>query len=750
MAASTLDPLVAQDQPQSVSAEPEQPTEPEAEAPEFGLNNEDLPESLQAKLMDLAKQFCDEDKFSRRIEIQESRRAHFFWRGMQHLYWDYRAEGWAVMGPAGAGLPVKQSYATDSAVLYVTNIYQAFGLSLAAVLTQNTPAVRFEPQNVNDPADTATAEAGDRFKKIVEHQNDVVMLMTEAAFFIYVDGRIHAWTRWAEDSRTGQSRETITLGGVLETKIPITAKSQDDFLYIQHSTEHHVLLMKEKHEKFADKIKGGAQGTGQDVYERTARISVKQGTAVLSQSGDTLTNLATEQNTWMRPAAFQKFDKEDADRAELQRIFPNGCRVQIISGVYTGSWNENMDDHWTVTNGLPGDGQFRNAAGSSILSVQERFNDIVNIAQDVYEKTQPARWGASDIVDKDGQAHVVSMPGAWYSAVKRPGEPLADSFFFEPPAQVSPDMLQYGQELMGPISQFLTGLFPALFGGPAKGAGGDTAAGYQMQQGSSMGRVGLIWRPLKRWWAKVMEQAIRVAAANRKDDMTAGVPDRSGKVETVSVRIEELRGEIFCYPETDENFPESWTQKRAVLMNLMSTIGQDPLVGKMLMEPHNLEQIQRIIGVEDFIVPGGDSAEKQMEEIADLLGGQPQPNPAYAALQEQKAQLMKTVQVMPVDDGQIMQLQQAMATTPQLVPSVQIDPQCDDHQAEAETGLSWMRSPQGRKQKQSNPTGFMNVRLHILAHQDQAKQQAAQQAAQMAAMATARRPVPAPAAQAAP
>lgn len=697
-----------QQQPQDTAQQNFAPPQQDPPETDYGKDNVNLPKTLQGKLIELARMFCEEDKFSRRIEIQESRRSHFFWRSMQHLYWDYKAEGWAVQGPLGAGINDRLTYNEDSSVLFVTNIYQAFGLSLIAVLTQNTPAVRFEPQDAQDPADVATAAAGDRFKKIVEHENDAIMLMTDAAFFSYTDGRVHAWTRWAEDSRTGESRETITLSGILETKVPITANCQSDFLYIQHSTEHHVLMMKEANPDFADQIKGGAQGTGMDVYERTARISVKQGTAVLSQSGDTLTNLSTEQNTWMRRAAFQKFDKDDESKQELIKLFPDGCRVRLVSGIYTGSWNENLDDHWSVTQALPGDGQFRNAAGTTMLSVNERFNDIVNIAQDVYEKTQPATWGDSEIIDKDGQSHNQSLPGAWYSAKMRQGQPLADSFYREPPAEVSADMLQYGQELMGPIAQFLTGVYPALFGGPAKGAGGDTASGYQMQQASSMGRVGLVWRPLKRWWAKVMEQAIRVAAENREDDMSAGIPDARGKVERVTVRIEELKGEVYCYPETDENIPESYSQQRSSLMAVLPLADKNPVLMKFFTDPQNLRREQELLGLDGFVDPGADATDKAMENIATLLESGPAPNPQFAQLQAKLQQMTQHVAVGIHPDGQVEQLAMAMKSTPRVLPTIQPDP-WDDNAAIAVTCSQWMTSRVGRQTRLKNPSGFANV-----------------------------------------
>ena len=87
-------------------------------------------------------------------------------------------------------------------------------------------------------------------------------------------------------------------------------------------------------------------------------------------------------------------DAEDPDVQQLKQLFPTGCRVKLVSGEYVGSWDESMDDHWQVVNFEPGDGQFRNSMGHTTESVQERFNDIINIAQETYERkpSPPLGW----------------------------------------------------------------------------------------------------------------------------------------------------------------------------------------------------------------------------------------------------------------------------------------------------------------------------------------------------------------------
>ena len=113
-------------------------------ANDFGANNEALPERMQEALRRLVFQFSTEVGSSRRQEIRRIKQAHQFWRGLQYLWWDERDQNWH--------LPFEQKLRSSSSIEdlpryeFVTNIYQAFGLSLIAVLSQDVPRVRFFPR----------------------------------------------------------------------------------------------------------------------------------------------------------------------------------------------------------------------------------------------------------------------------------------------------------------------------------------------------------------------------------------------------------------------------------------------------------------------------------------------------------------------------------------------------------------------------------------------------------------------------
>ena len=104
----------------------------------YGANNETLPERLQEALRRLVQQYSTESESTRRQEIRRIKQAHQFWRGLQYLWWDERDQNWH--------LPFEQKMMDNSSIEdlpryeFVTNIYQAFGLSLIAVLSQDVRA----------------------------------------------------------------------------------------------------------------------------------------------------------------------------------------------------------------------------------------------------------------------------------------------------------------------------------------------------------------------------------------------------------------------------------------------------------------------------------------------------------------------------------------------------------------------------------------------------------------------------------
>ena len=165
----------------------------------YGANGEQLPERLQGALRRLVLQFSSESDHARRTEIRRIKQAHQFWRGLQYLWWDERDQNWH--------LPFEQKLMDNSSLEdmpryeFVTNIYQAFGLSLVSVLSQDVPRVRFFPSSAQAEEDVAAAKAATEVAQLVERNNRVGNLIVEEAFSLWTDGKVGAYVRFVVDGQ---------------------------------------------------------------------------------------------------------------------------------------------------------------------------------------------------------------------------------------------------------------------------------------------------------------------------------------------------------------------------------------------------------------------------------------------------------------------------------------------------------------------------------------------------------------------
>src|SRR5712672_911453 len=353
------------------------------------------------------------------------------------------------------------------------------------------------------------------------------------------------------------------------------------------------------------------------VSARVSRLSVEQGLPSI-HPGDALMNLITFDRTWLRPWAFYSVENAEV-RAELLALFPDGCYVAFAGDAYCESRSESMDDHWRVLHALPGDGQNRPSVGDSLVQVQERYNVLSNMQAETYEYGIPPIYADPQVLDFDALANQVAEPAAHFPARARPGQPLAAGFFQPAPARVSPDMLLHQQELIGPVSQFLSGLFPAVFGGNMEDV--KTASGYALARDQALGRLGLVWRRMKQFYADVMLLSVDVFRKHRPNDAEIPLLGPDGVFDSHVIRIADLKGNISVHPEADETFPRLKSQQHGVLQQMFSI--NDPLIQRALTEPANMGYIKNVLGLTELIIPGEESRNKQLREIQQLLASAP-------------------------------------------------------------------------------------------------------------------------------
>src|SRR6266404_3127791 len=417
--------------------------------------------------------------------------------------------------------------------------------------------------------------------------------------------------------RVPNGQEVISIAGGLELNTPVWANEMHEYPYLQWQAEVHRAKLKAAYPHAANKIDSAPSQGAEDVYARVSRLSVEQGLPSI-HPGDALMNLITFDRTWLRPWAFYGIEDE-AVRSELLTLFPDGCYVGFAGDVYCESRNESMDDHWRVLHALPGDGQNRPSVGDSLVQVQERYNVLSNMQAETYEYGIPPIYADPQVLDFDALANQVAEPAAHFPARARPGQPLAAGFFQPAPAQVPPDMIRHQQDLIGPVAQFLTGMFPAIFGGNMEDV--KTASGYAIARDQALGRLGMVWRRTKQFYADVLLLAVDSFRKNRPEDVEIPLLGPDGVLDARSIRTADLKGNICVHPEADETFPRLKSQQRGVLQQMFSI--NDPMIQRALTEPANLGYIKNVLGLTELVIPGEESRNNQLREIQQLLASAP-------------------------------------------------------------------------------------------------------------------------------
>jgi hypothetical protein len=530
--------------------------------------------------------------------------------------------------------------------------------------------------------------------------------------------------------RVPNGQEVISIAGGLELNTPVWANEMHEFPYLQWQAEVHRAKLKAAYPHAANKIETAPSQGPDDVYARVSRISVEQGLPSI-HPGDALMNLVTFDRTWLRPWAFYSIEDESV-RNELLLMFPDGCYCAFAGDVYCESRNESMDDYWRVLHALPGDGQNRPSVGDSLVQVQERYNVLSNMQAETYEYGIPPIYADPQVLDFDALANQTAEPAAHFPARARPGQPLAAGFFQPAPAQVPPDLVRHQQDLIGPVAQFLTGMFPAIFGGNMEDV--KTASGYAMARDQAMGRLGMVWRRTKQFYADVLLLAVDCFRKNRPEGAEIPLLGPDGVLDARMIRTADLKGNICVHPEADETFPRLKSQQRAVLQQLFSL--NDPLIQEALAEPANIGYIKNVLGLTELVIPGEDSRNKQLREIQQLLASAPivismHPSgaahvapgfsPASASHNEQdESDVANTSNAAPEDaalkGGATQTAESSHQSQVLVLPSVPVDQLLDDHAVEFEECKRWANSEAGQAAKMTNPAGFANVRAHAEAH----------------------------------
>lgn len=476
----------------------------------------------------------------------------------------------------------------------------------------------------------------------------------------------------AGTNQVPKGRQVISVVGALNLKRPQWAQKQEEFHYLGFEREVHYSVLRAAFKDKRDEIKPGAGFGTEDSFERNARLSVAEGTKKLTQSSGALAVLVTHAKVWFRSSAFDAVD-DKVKREELQKLFPRGCRVEFAGPTYLTSRAESMDDCWVIAHAIPGDGQHRAAMGSSEIPVQDRVNTFSNIEAETYEYGIPITYRDRKTFDEEANEDQRSEPGAEVVVIVPDGQDIRTKIMQVRADSVSPDMYKHNMDLIGPVSDQITGVFPALQGNPETGT--DTLGGIAIQRDQAMGRMGIPYASIKQANADIMTLACRDFCKHTDGPVSMPILGKSGDFEAQTIDVTALEGEAEAYPEGDEAFPDQWNQQRSTFMQIMDS----PQGQALIAEPDNAELATKLIGIPNLVIPGADARKKALKDVGILT---------------------------KVPDG-------ADVSEPAQIALVEIDPLIDDLPNEAATIKRYLISDAGQRLKRENPVGYMNVRTHL-------------------------------------
>lgn len=729
-----------------------------------------LSEDARKALLEIDSIAERNDVAPRRIEIEQAWQAGHYKRGYQFLLHNKKG-GWTFPG-SQTGYSANVQWQLSN--VYQTNVYGEKGEIITAALAREVPKVEFFPANPDHAPDQNMADVADDLKDIWAKNNNLQEVLQNVADLFWTDDRVLLWTRYelngdeygyeepdqpvvpetenappaegtgdegdteyeiANESvsaspRKPRGRVRTTAFGKLAHRVPLNVDSQFQMGVIPIYEDKDVALARAQFPWMKDKIQGGGDGSGETELARIARENVRQAVPGSYVTGDAINRHCVVKHSYIRQAMFYDECVNDAVREELLAKFPAGVVLVKVGKEFAFARNECMDDHIGIGHPFPGQGQNRRALGESLLPIQDYINELVSLALDFAKRTVAKKWMDAEAFDVQTLRNQTNVPGSIGPFNRVPGVAVDQLIFIEPTPTPQPWLISWIQWIITSLSEQISGALPSLFGASITGQVG--SEGVAIQRDQALQRVGCPWNAIQALFAQAARQAAMLTARCANSDINDVIPGRG----RVTIKLNDLKGNVLCYPEANPEFPESWAQKEQRLKELldMALKSPDMAASQMVLDPKNLKQFQSGLRLRGFVIKGAASVEKQEAEFEILLRSGPMPNPQVLKMKqvidqatqgmaqhlaaEQSGQETDPQEAQQVQQAPAMlnQLEQQMNALPPMVSTVQVrDDGSQDNSIEAGICFDWLNGPNGRKFQYGDDrqkAAFANVLLH--------------------------------------
>lgn len=700
-------------------------------------------EELDRILLDLLKKAELEDEDIRYIPLGHCKRNNLYFNNIQKVFYDESARDVRNIDSV-----LKDLEGSGFDDLKIINVYRAFAESLIAAETISAPATEFTPDDTDNPDDVETADAYTRIGILVSRHNHAPLMLIKAATLQFNSGTIFGYNYYKTDPSYGvvktpktteqKSKTVLDLrcpqcmelldSGVAEgldptktivncpfckyqgpptvyakleyfdevteyentpkgraafdifdmtnVKVSMYARKQEKCGYLILRLEEDISSLRSVYNEFYDDIRGGGGDTVK--YERWARIPVEY-------RGNLPTNLNTVRSAWFRPSYFYSLEEDDADL--LLQAYPDGVMISVIDDKIVEKQHEKLDDRWTIAFDPRSNFVHSEPPGNALVPCQDATTDIFNLGLQSIEYGIPETFANPKSLNLKKYAQTRNIPGMVTAAVPPgPDKSISDAFYTAKTATLSSEYTTFAASLT-PITQFVTGAFPSVFGGSSSGE--QTATEYTESKSRALQRLQLPWQMIAIFWTTLIFKTVKDYATNLLEDEHY-TDKKNGTHVNVWIRKSALEGKVgHIQPELNGQLPQSWAQKKDFFMGLINM--QNPEVGAIVLHPNNAQNLKLITGMPEFYIPGEEDATKQWIEYYELAEGQvTQPEP---------------------------QMQQPGVPPQPPMASVQIDIDIDDHIVHMAVLKGILVSDLGRTLYKTNPAGYENCIAHYRAHE---------------------------------
>jgi hypothetical protein len=488
-----------------------------------------------------------------------------------------------------------------------------------------------------------------------------------------------------------KSRQIINIFGPMNVKIPSMATRKEHIFWLILEEELDVAQAKHLYPDHKDKIEAT---TGSDIdIDRMARASYEV-------SDDTLRECSTIRKVWLTPAAFEKLTDQNKV-ANLKQKYPNGIKAIFSADKFLEAEEEDLHEQWTISINPLYTRVMADPLGKALIGLHETANDLFQLEVDTVRYSIPQTFVDPKFLDLKAYQQQRAIPGGITALKTISAGAKASDGFFETKTATIPKEVENLDLKVEKLLQFISGVLPSVFGGPATGS--KTLGEYQESKNQALQRLSIIWKIVVVMYAELMAKATKQYVKNLREDEFFVKEQGAGSYINVWLRRETFKGEIGeVRPEISEQFPMTWGQKSARIMELLTMNNQ--MITAWLLHPENIEIIYQTFGITDMYIPGEDQRNKQLYEISEMMIAQPIPMGVDPLTGQEAFQPPQPSQIEMIDDDTI----------------------------HMEVIKAFLNSTIGIDLKMTNPIAYQTIMMHYQMHMQNYQMMMAAQAEQQA------------------